>query len=207
VKAAVAGDNQPGPMPGKPAPPDSHRARGVAVGAGLLAAGLLGRKHIAGAVKSQSQLATSLATNAAKQRRAAQGQGILKAMKSGDPAATRVAAKWQQMNKQPIAPSTGDKARALAGHYKQRVQARVTDAKMKAIGSGSSRDAGHERFWQRVGGKPDGGAAPAAKKPGVGKRLARGAVVGGVLAGAAVAGASGASKAREPQSDDQPGLR
>lgn len=192
LKAAAAGDNQPGPMPGRPAAPDSHRKRNVALGAAVLAGGALGTRFARGA--------NQMAMQVAKQQRQQAGSAILGRMRQGH-AAGAEAGRWMQQNKTPI--GVRERAGALAGHIKQRGQ--------KAMAP--SRELYNQRFMARHN------IQPAGQKPGVmettkfrdkkksilhrAKWVAAG--TGGAAIGAA-AGASAASKAREPQSNDQPGL-
>lgn len=219
VKAA-AGDNQPGPMPQQPAAPDSHRKRNVALGAALLAGGLMGTRHL-------NRTGTTLATQAMKTQRAGQGRVIVSALKSSNPSvresAKGVASAWLARNKLPITPTLGQKAQALKGHYKGKANGVVARIKSR-MASGAQAQApapsgkrpydvdtnNKTEFWANR----DRGARRErlvshmrGKKRGSLKRKAQFAALGtAATVGGAVAGASGASKANEAQSDDQPGL-
>lgn len=227
VKAA-AGDNQPGPATPKPAPPDSRLKRGVAVGAGLLVGGILAAKPALNFAKSQHGLATTLAKNTITGQRASQGRQILSGLKSSNPAlreqAQRIAPKWQQLAKQPVTPSAGQKVKALAGHYADKVKGlpaelgrrqAAKEVVRQDIGGQASRDAQHAAFKKQFGIRAPYNeerkqqlikAFAQAKRKRIGGKLMGAAGTAAVLGGAAVAGSSAASRAAEPQSSDQPGL-
>lgn len=189
VKAAAAGDNQPGPQPGQPAPPDSHRKRNVALGAGLIAGGLLAARPF---LRNQGQMATQLA----RQARASQGRNLLARQRRGDHVGAEIG---RFMSRKGKGPTVGERARALAGHYKE---------KAKGIAGNYKRDLGNQRFMREHGiRRGDAKRGPAKKGSKWGNRALMAAATPVAIGGAAVAGAAGASKARESQSDDQPGLK
>ncbi len=188
VKAA-AGDNQPGPMPQQPAPPDSHRKRNVALGAALIGGGILSAKGVSNFARGQSQLATQVV----KQNRSAVGKEILGRMRKGDHAAHE-ATRFLHQSKQPI---TGrEKVKALAGHYAGKAKKLVEP----------SRELKNQRWMAEHGVKdvsPEGKAKARRKTR---NKILAAAAAPVAVAGGAIAGGSAASRAREAQSDDQPGL-
>lgn len=183
---AAGGDNQPGPMPQQPAPPDTHRVRNVALGAALLAGGILGAKGL----KNQNQLATKMV----EKNRSAMGKDILGKMRSGQAGAHAAGADW--LKQQGTKPGLGEKAKALAGHY---------GAKIKAMAA-PSRDLQNQRFMAEHGIKDVSPEGRAKRIKSIRNRVIGAVAAPAVLAGGAIAGASGASRAREQQSNDQPGL-
>lgn len=201
VKAA-SGDNQPGPMPQRPSPPDGQRKRNVALGAAVLTAGVLGARH----AKVQWQRAGELATKA----RAQTGKVILDRMRKGDHVGAEVG-RWREGLK--TAPGVKEKARAWG---------QDATSKIRSSMSQRARDLGHQRFMAENKIRDLSDEAKATRREAAKVRLSKikangtaakirrrvigiGAGTAGVVGGA-VAGASGASKAKEEQSDDQPGL-
>jgi len=82
VKAASSMDNQPGPQPGNPAPPDSHRKRNVALGAALLVGGAMGTKKLysAGGTMAAANRKAVARTAANKIQEAGANEAKLKSM-------------------------------------------------------------------------------------------------------------------------------
>lgn len=229
---AAAGDNQPGPMPQQPAPPDSHRKRNVALGAAVLAGGMLGMRHL-------NRVGGNLAQQAMKSQRATQGQAILGGLRSGDAGvrakAHAAAQKWQQAGKQTQAPTFGQKAQALGDAAKGKVQAAksrvgaaIGQAKAKAELAGQTTN-GRWNETAATGQRPyhatannktefwanrDRGARRErlishlrGKRRGALATKAKWMAAGTAgLAGGAIAGATGASRANEAQDSSQPGL-
>lgn len=216
MKAAASGDNQPGPQPTQPAPPDSHRKRNVALGAAVLAGGMLGVRHL-------NRVGGNLATQAMKGQRAAQGQQILSGLRSADAGvrakAQGVAQKWQQAGKQPFSPTMRQKAQALGAAAKGKLEGAI--ARMRPAAAGANQGPSGLRpynvntnnrteFWANR----DRGARRErliahmrSKRRGEIKSKAKWMAAGGLgLAGGAIAGASGASRANEAQDNSQPGL-
>lgn len=85
VKAASSMDNQPGPDPGNPAPPDSHRKRNVALGAALLVGGAMGTKklHSMGGTMAASRRVGAATAAAKKIQEAGVNEAKLKTMAKG----------------------------------------------------------------------------------------------------------------------------
>jgi hypothetical protein len=227
LEKAARMDNQPGPHPGNPEKPDSHKARNVALGAALLVGGSMAAKGL----HSQYKATGAAATSAIKSQRAGMaksiGQQAIAA--KGDPGqmakVKAVGAKFQQLNKQPIAPTMGQRFDALKQMHAPKVENLKNRLGLNAEGQ---RRRAHDAFMGGIRDKvdpdlvkkvfndsphlrktlqqqhPDIVGAPG---PSLGKRLKRTAVVGGVLGAGSLMGASAASNAQQPQNDEQLGAR
>lgn len=208
---AAAYDNQPGPMPGSPAPPDSHRKRNVALGAGLLIGGALGTKKL-------YSMGGSLA--AANRQAMAKSIGDQARKAIGNPSAQsdvrRVAGKFKELNKQPI--SLGERGRALRTEAGRRIEgakkgfaARYDQYKLDKAKRNVD-IARHEAVnaEMRRADKNLEGYTPKEPKEKMTwaqvRRRARNTAIGaGVMGGASVAGASAASRARQSEDSSTPG--
>lgn len=226
--AATRGyDNQPGPHPGAPAPPDSHRKRNVALAAAVLGGGMLGTKKL-----------YSMGGQMAQANRSAMAQGIGAAARRsvGNPqqmaAVRQTASKFQQLRKSPI--TVGERGRALssaAGQQFDQAKTRIGAARDRVVGQykanradalrkdmANMRDAGLQRELARAESNlppAAAGAAASAAPAAPGKlrngvrragRYARNAALGAtILAGGAVAGGSAASRANEQEDARSPG--
>ena len=233
LEKAASMDNQPGPHPGNPEKPDSHRVRNVALGAALLVGGSMAAKGLHGQFK-----ATGAAASAAiKSQRAVMAksigqQAIAAKGNAGQMAKVKaVAAKFQQLNKQPIAPTMGQRFDALKKMHAPKIENlknRLVGSAAAAATPGDNRAAAHDAFMGGIRDKvdpdlvkkvfndsphlrktlqqqhPDIVGAPG---PSLGKRLKRTAIVGGVLGAGSLMGASAASNAQQPQNDEQLGAR
>lgn len=189
---AAAGDNQPGPHPGQPQPPDTHRVRNVALGAAVLAGGLLSAKPVTQFLKGQNNIATTMA-----KKNLAQGMSYRSAApaKAGfvDKLVDRIGGRKPSTTGKGVfaaggdalRPSIKDKAGALFEHHAPGIKAKY---------EGYKRDLMNQRFMQALKTQ-----APPASGPSLKSRLKWGLLPAAAIGGGAVAGASAASRAHQPQ--------
>lgn len=114
-------DNQPGPHPGEPAPPDSHRTRAVAAGALTLAAGALGAKKLYNMGGTLAKQTARVTQNPAARAQMAQHLTSLRSqVRAGGANAAAAGADLASARKQ-LAPSLRDRGQALMDAAKSKV--------------------------------------------------------------------------------------
>ncbi len=201
-KSAGMGDNQPGPQPGNPAPPHSSGVgKKLLVAGGALAAAALLKRPVQNLASREMGVARQVAQDSA--RKAMGGaSGPVKAPSALQTASSYVGHRAQQARDA----ATGAVGKVRQRYYQSKMPQLARDIEadrhgLTGIGGGSGAAPAHAA----------GAATPKSPtQPGMLRRnLRRAAWIGGgtaALGAGAIAGASGASRANQPQADDQPGL-
>jgi hypothetical protein len=196
-KSAGMGDNQPGPQPGNPAPPHSMGVgKKILLAGGALAAAALLKKPVQGLASKEMGVAKQVAHDTARKAMGS-ASGPVKA-----PSALQTAGAYVDHR--------AGQARSAIGGAVGKVKQRYYQGKMQQLAKDIQAD---RHNLSGIGGATTTTASPAAAaaaKPSVLRKGLRRAAFAGLgtaaLAGGAIAGASAASRATQPQSDDQPSL-